>query len=345
MPRTIQCNKCGVILNLPDRTKAGKRLKCPRCAFKFVVTEAEASSVSTVPGLTDAAPASTHELPKRPPSQDDLPTTFVEGDLRETFDLPLISGREAERGAAVPQPTIGDAASLFDDRGAPKRKTTAADARAKARRCSSCGGIVPQGMSICISCGLDQETGIRAGLDDEDLLPAGPAPSQGPPIHVAVVGGLCVAVGLILVLLAVTRSVRGNSDWRQYGWLFLACVSAYGIYSAVEFIRGRTAKLLMVSLMLGIIVDLMALVALPIFEVILDDPQHIISTETKPDLDDSNVQIKPPEQRMDTRRISYGIGVIVSFAILYLYLMSPPVKKYIHSRAARAYDPQDPISL
>jgi hypothetical protein len=323
---------------LPERTKAGKRLKCPRCAFKFVVTEDEASSVSTVPGLTDAAPASTNELPKRPPSQDDLPKTFVEGDLRETFDLPLISGRQAEHEAADLQPEISDAASLFNDRGTPKRKTTAADARAKARRCSSCGGIVPQGMSTCISCGLDQETGIRTGFDVEDLLPSGPPPSQGPPIHVAVVGGLCAAAGLILVLVGVILSVRGNSDWRQYGWLFLAFVSAYGIYSAVEFIRGRTAKLLIVSVMLGIIVDLMALVALPIVEVILDDPQHIISTETKPEWDDSSVQFKPPEERIDTRRILYGIGVIVSFVFLYLYLMSPPVKRYINSRAARAYD-------
>jgi hypothetical protein len=325
-------------LNLSAHTKAGKRLKCPRCGFKFVVTEAEASSASTVPGLTDAAPASTHELPKRPPSNDDLSTTFVEGDLRETFDLPLISGRQAERSAAVPRPEIGDAASLFDDRGAPKRKTTAADARSKARRCSSCGGIVPQGMSICISCGLDQETGIRTGLDDEDLLPSAPPPSQGPPIHVAVVGGVCAAAGLIFVLLGVTQSVRGDSDWRQYGWLVLAFVSAYGIYSAVEFIRGRTAKLLMVSVLLGIIVDLMALVALPIVEVMLDDPQHIISTEKKPDLDDSHVQFKPPEERIDTQRIIYGIGVIVTFAMLSLYLMSPPVKRYIHSRTARAYD-------
>jgi phage FluMu protein Com len=337
MPRTIQCNKCGIILNLPEHTKAGKRLKCPRCANKFVVTEAEASSVSTVPGLTDATPASTHELPRRPPSVDDLPRAFVEGDLRDTFELPLMSGREAERNQAASQPAIGDAASLFDDRGAPKRKTTAADARARARRCSTCGGIVPQGMSICISCGLDQETGIRTGLDDEDLLPSGPPPSQGPPIHVAIVGGLCTAAGVILVLLAVTQSVRGNSDWRQYAWLSLALISAYGIYSSVEFIRGRTARLLMVSLMLGIIVDVMAMVALPLVEVFLDDPQQIVVMEAKPDLEDSHVRIKPPEERIDTQRIIAGIGMIVVFAVLYMYLMSPPVRKYIHSRAARDY--------
>jgi phage FluMu protein Com len=338
MPRTIQCEKCGIVLNLPEHTRAGKRLKCPRCATRFVITEAEASSVSTLPGLTDAAPASTHEFPRRPPSVDDLPSAFVEGDLRETFELPLMSGREAERDQAASKPAIGDAAALFNDKGAPKRKTTAADARARARRCSTCGGLVPQGMSICISCGLDQETGVRTGLDDEDLLPSGPPPSYGPPIHVAIIGGLCAAAALILVLLAVTKSVRGNSDWLQYAWLALALISAFGIYSAVEFIRGRTAKLLMLSLMLGIIVDLMAMIALPIAEVFLVDPQHIIFTEPKPDLDDSNVRIIPPEERIDTQRITLGIAMLVVFALLYMYLMSPPVRKYMHSRIARAYE-------
>jgi phage FluMu protein Com len=339
MPRTIQCNHCGIILNLPAHTKAGKRLKCPRCGTRFEVTEAEASSHSTVPGLTDAAPTSTYEIPKRPPSLDDLPIPSAPGDLRETFELPLISGRQAEHNAAGPAPAVGDAAALFDDRAAPKKKVFAADARAKARRCTLCGGIVPVGMSTCMSCGLDQETGIRL-VDDEDLLPAGPPRSSGPPVHVAIIGGLCAAAALILMLVAATQSVRGTSDWRQYGWLFLAVISAYGIYTTVEFIRGRTAKLLMVALMLGIVVDLMALVALPIFEVLLEDPQHIIRVDTNHDgtLDDSDISIKPPEERIDMRRIVYGISVIVVLAILYLYLMSPPVKKYIHSRAPRPYE-------
>ena len=35
---------CGVVLNLPAHVQAGKRLKCPRCATRFVVSEADASS-------------------------------------------------------------------------------------------------------------------------------------------------------------------------------------------------------------------------------------------------------------------------------------------------------------
>ena len=39
MPRTTQCDHCGVILNLPD-SAAGKRLKCPKCgqAGEYKVT-------------------------------------------------------------------------------------------------------------------------------------------------------------------------------------------------------------------------------------------------------------------------------------------------------------------
>src|SRR4051795_2010122 len=36
MPRTIQCNHCGVVLNVPDGAE-GRRLKCPKCGVKFAI--------------------------------------------------------------------------------------------------------------------------------------------------------------------------------------------------------------------------------------------------------------------------------------------------------------------
>ena len=48
MPRTIQCKSCGIILNIPDNVSAGKRLRCPKCGLRFVVTVADASSESTL---------------------------------------------------------------------------------------------------------------------------------------------------------------------------------------------------------------------------------------------------------------------------------------------------------
>ena len=91
MPRTIICQQCGAILNLPTHIEPGKRLKCPKCATRFVVTEKDASSASTRPGEVDAATTSKFELPTRPTHVDDLPLPTAEGDLREALDLPLSS--------------------------------------------------------------------------------------------------------------------------------------------------------------------------------------------------------------------------------------------------------------
>ena len=76
-----------------------------------------------------------------------------------------------------------------------------------------CGGVVPQGMSICVSCGVDQETGLRVGLEDDLVPPPPPAPS-GPPLHVAIIGGLLGVAGLTLLILSLIRSVGGAEGGR-----------------------------------------------------------------------------------------------------------------------------------
>ena len=267
MPRTIQCQRCGVILNLPPHVPAGKRLKCPKCATRFVVSETDASSMSTAPGLTDAAPTS-FDLPKRPPSVDDLPSATSEGDLRDTFDLPLLSGRDAEQGEAVSNPGTADAAGLFQDHGAARRRVTAAEARSRARRCIHCGSSVPQGMSLCPTCGTDQETGMRIGLED-DLAPPPPPRPQGPPLHISIVGGLCGTGALITMLSGVIMSTQGDPGIEHYAWLVLAAVSAFAIFGCVQFLRGRSAKVLLLALTIGLGVDVLGLVAVPIIQPML----------------------------------------------------------------------------
>jgi hypothetical protein len=283
--------------------------------------------MSTVPGLDDAAQTS-YDLDKRPPSREDLPTGTSEGDLRDTFDLPLVSGRDAERGEVALVPEADDAALLFKDDGPSKRRPTAAEARARARRCSHCGGFVPQGMSICVTCGTDQDTGQRVGLDD-DYMPAPPPRAKGPPLHVSIVGGLCGTAGTILMLVGVIQSTRGESSIQNYGWLALALVSAFGVYACVQFIRGKSAKLLMLALALGVAADVVSLIAWPIVHPMFEDTDKIVTKVTPQDLDDSNIGIRPFEERMETPKIVVGIGLIVVYAVLSLYLMSPPVKKYL----------------
>ncbi|HZW32600.1 MAG TPA: hypothetical protein VFF52_17935 [Isosphaeraceae bacterium] len=336
MPRTTLCKQCGVILNIPDRATAGKRLRCPKCGLRFVVTVADASSESTLPGPADADTLSRFDMEARPPSQDDLPVPVAEKDLRETFDIPLISARDAERAEVATSPAVGDAAALFDDRAGPRRRMSAADARAKPRRCSNCGGLVPQGMSICVSCGVDQETGLRIGLED-DLAPPPPPRPQGPPMHIAVIGGLCGVAGLILLIASVIQSVGGAGGWQNYAWLCLALVSAFGIYGSVEFIRGRSAKLLMLALSLGVMIDLTALVGIPLVRTFWTDQERIITevhSTSDEEVDTPGIGLVPYQDRLDVARVKVGFVLVFIYAILSVYLMSPPVKKYVHSSRA-----------
>jgi hypothetical protein len=281
-----------------------------------------------MPGLANATPMSTGDLAKRP-SDIDLPVPRAEGDLRETFDLPLVStAREAEQGQVLSSAGAADVAGLFADQGNTHRRLSAAEARSRARRCVHCGGGVPQGMSICVVCGTDQETGMRVGLED-DFTPPPPPPAQGPPIHVATIGGLCIAASLGLVAMAVVGSVRVVSSLEHTGWLCLAVIAIFGIYGAVQFIRGKTAKLLLVALSIGVVVDVMTLIALPIAQANFEDPDKIISVLRPEDPEDSNMRIKPLEDRIDASRIAAGIGLILVYALLSLYLISPPVKRYV----------------
>lgn len=345
MPRTILCQKCGVILNLPTRALAGKRMKCPRCAYRFEITERDASSASTAPGTEDAATLSSYEIPKRPPSHDDLPVAAGDHDLRSMFDLPMGTGESIERSAygGSSSPKVGDAQALFQDEPKHKRKPRGAEARNEARRCKNCGGVVPRGMSICASCGTDQETGMRVGLDD-DLAPAAPPRPTGPPLHIAIVGLLCGLAGVSLLLLSLIQSVRDEQGATQYGWLCLALVSAFGIYGTVQFYLGKTAKLLMLALTLGVFVDLAALIALPIYQANFEGVDKVVSrVQTKSNdtdsLDDADVEIKPIADRIDIQRIKLGLLLIGLYVILSVYLLSPPVKKYFIRQQAFASMP------
>jgi hypothetical protein len=184
---------------------------------------------------------------------------------------------------------------------------------------------VPQGMSVCVSCGVDQETGMRVGLEDDLAPPPPPAPS-GPPLHVAIVGGLLGVGALILLILALMNSVGGAEGVQNYGWLCLAVAAGFGMFAVVQFVRLKTAKLLLVALTLGVVINVMTLIAMPLVQANWETDETV-QTVPSDDPDDSGVQIKPFEERLNTQRISLGITFLVLYAILALYLMSPAVKK------------------
>jgi hypothetical protein len=294
--------------------------------------------------VADAASLTSKDFGKRPPSHDDLPIPAGDQDLREMFDLPMGTAASIERSAVSgPAPDVSDAEALFKDQPARKKKTKGAEARAQARRCSHCGGFVPQGMSICVTCGTDQDTGLRVGLDD-DLAPPPPPPSTGPPLHIAITGFLCGLTGVVLLILALIQSVRGEPGPTQYGWLCLALVSGFGIYGAVQFLTGKTAKMLILALTLGVFVNLFSLIAMPIIQANFEDRERVISHRVvkndDPDaLDAEDVEIKPIAERIDQQKITLGLTVILIYALLCIYLLSPPVKRYFARQAFLANAP------
>jgi len=336
MPRTITCEQCKAVLNLPDHVPAGKRLKCPKCAHRFTVTQKDASSASTRPGEADAANTSTYEIPKSGPILDDLPTPRAEGDLREAFDLPMLAG-EAEKSIGSAPAAMADAAALFKDEPKPKRKKVGAEARAQARRCLRCGSSVPKGMSLCPTCGVDQDTGTFVGLD-EDLFPPPPPPPPGTPPPISLPGPFCAAAGLLLAVLSLVQSVRVEDGVYQYGWLMLGVVAAYGVYGSVQFLRGKSVKVLILALTLGAIVNVIALIAMPIFEANFADQGEIISRRAvavdDPGAGDlAEFEYKPLVDRLDQQRITLGVALLVGYALFSAYLNSPPVRRYFQRRS------------
>jgi hypothetical protein len=283
--------------------------------------------------MDDAAPMSAFDLRERA-TRDDLPAPRAEGDLRETFNLPLTSGRDVERGQVDSGRDIADAASLLTDRGRSERRLRGAEARARGRRCAHCGGAVPQGMSICVTCGTDQDTGQRVGFDD-DLVPLPPPTAEGPPLHVSIIGGLCSAGSVAMLVLAVIASTRSESGLEQSAWLGLALVAIFSIFASIQFIRGKSAKQLIAALTLGVVIDVMALIALPILQANFQDQDKIVTRTRPQDPEESNVVIKPLEERIDTARIALGVVLIFVYALLSMYLISPSVHRYIHPPADR----------
>jgi lysylphosphatidylglycerol synthetase-like protein (DUF2156 family) len=180
---------------------------------------------------------------------------------------------------------------------------------------------------------------MRVGLEDDLAPPPPPAPS-GPPIHVAAVGGVLGVAALILLIVSLVQSVGGEESWRNYGWLCLAVISGFSIFAAVQFIRLKTVKLLMVALTLGVVIDLMVLIAMPLFMAHFAEADNDVSVITAPsnDPDDAGVKIKPLEEKFDIQRFWFGVALLVAYAGLSIYLMSPAVKKpFIRANAASSW--------
>lgn len=318
MPRTIQCTRCGVVLNLPDGA-GGKRLKCPKCAHKFLVEDDTGQYPTQERSDHDASLDSSMELPRRGHGDASLPT--ASGDLRDTFDLPLLGEATSAPAPGAKTQTVADALALFDDRKPAPRRPLAAEARSKARRCPTCGGVVPMGMSICSTCGLDLESGTRIQLDD-DLMPEAPRRAAGLPLPVTV-------IGLVSLLGSLMLGAYSAAQWHKgvAGCQYFVLVCLFGAFAAVHMLRGHSAKLLLVALTLGAMIDVVALIALPI----LQANQDTRIMQVQPDEDGADIMIEPITERLNQQQLSLGITILLLYAAVSAYLVSPSVRRHYNN--------------
>ena len=325
MPRTIQCPECGVVLNVPE-SAFGRRLKCPKCGIKFAAT----GPPTPMPRQSPTSPGASGEFNRassiaRSPASGhgdfDLPT--ASGSLREQFDLPLLGEDLPPSRAPISAAAEADPMALFrDDPQVTRRKPLPGDARSRARRCPTCGSVVPQGMSLCATCGLDLDTGARVDLIEEIGTVSGPRRSPYPPMGVIMVGGMSIAVSVIFAIISLLRWQKGET-----GYVFLLLVCAFGVYAAVQFLRSKTTRLLLVALTLGAMVDVVVMMVLPVYNASID----VEIRDRKPDpnaTDDENIAIGNISDRLDTKLLTWGISILVAYACVSVYLNSPPVKRH-----------------
>ena len=323
MPRTIYCPDCGVSLNVPEAA-AGRRLKCPKCGVKFTADGgASPQRPASSPGAKgDLGRASSITLPASSGHGDfDLPTSS--GSLRDTFDLPLLGEEPSRSQTPHTSELIADPLALLKDEGvANRRRQTAAEGRAKARRCPTCGSVVPQGMSICGTCGLDLETGARIDLADELGTLVGPRRPSGPPIGVWIVGMISMAASVIFAIISLLKWQGG-----QAGYVFLLLVCLFGGYAALQFLRSKSVKLLLIALTLGVVVNVIALIALPVYNASIQVDVHQKKVDPNSP-DDEDIAITNISERLDINELSWGIAILVTYAAVSLYLNSPSVHRY-----------------
>jgi len=251
-----------------------------------------------------------------------MPT--ASGDLRDTFDLPLLVDDEP---TAPSKRQVGDAEALFKEKPGAPRRQSAAEARARARRCPDCGGVVPAGMSLCNTCGLNLETGQRVDLD-EDLAPAPVIRTAGPPMGVSIIGGLGFLGSIILAVITLVQAARAEE---RDGVLLLTLVCAFGIYASVQFLRGKSVKLMLIALSLGVLINSVAMIALPIWVAYVEAP--IVYKEPDPGSDgEVELEIQSVGELLDVQRLTLGILGLVGYAAISVYLMSPPVRRHFAQR-------------
>jgi hypothetical protein len=196
-------------------------------------------------------------------------------------------------------------------------------------------------MSLCSACGLDLDTGKRELVEHvfEDDIPPPPQPA-GPPISISLIGGLTLIASLVLGIFAITKLGFSFGTAEGLGGLCFTLICIFGVWASFEFLRGRSAKLLMIAIVLGAAMDVIVLIGFPVYQANSDVPiEEITSGRTSDtnatraaDSDDDNLRIVSPQERLEAiggrPKIMLGVGILVlSFGLL-VYLSTGSVSRH-----------------
>jgi hypothetical protein len=185
-------------------------------------------------------------------------------------------------------------------------------------------------MSLCSQCGLDLESGKRIDvMDIIEEVPLPPRPS-GPPLGVAIVGVTTLLAAAILAVASLLNYSRGRGEDYSWGFILLGLICVFGVYAAVQFLRGKSAKLLMVALLLAAPVDVVAMIVLPLFQA-GQGPVEIQETAQGDDEEDVP-KIAPITQRLDQQQLTWGIVILLVDAAVLIYLFTPQARRYFERR-------------
>ncbi|MGE3820343.1 MAG: hypothetical protein AB7I30_13095, partial [Isosphaeraceae bacterium] len=167
----------------------------------------------------------------------------------------------------------------------------------------------------------DQESGRRVDLLD-DLAPPPIRQVESLPIALTVVGGVCATLSAVLAVAALLAWSNG-----QEGLQYFIPIALFGVHASVQLLRRKSVKLLLIALTLGAVINVAGMIALPIYDL----HSQTVMTVRKDGFDDPDAEleyIKPLAERIDRQRISAGIAVLIGYAVISVYLLSPSVQRH-----------------
>lgn len=357
MTRTTQCPQCQIPLNVP--VSAGqKRLKCPKCGTRFYPDgrgPSSASASQTPPssgGTTPATrrPASSVFADPANLSNVGLPTNLPS--MRDLADIPLADDNAPPPPPPLPPPVgnMADARLFFEDsEETPAPKPAGASARMRPRPCPVCRHMVPAGMSICAECDTDVETGQRVTIAVEEVveeLDEAPPEADDQPIAIYIVGSLTLVASVVLGVLTLV-----NLEGVGAISLFIICL--FGMFASIQFLQGRSVKLLMITLAFAAAVDVIGLVVMPIWQM-NESPQlpgAAVAAGEEPGaadaFDDDMPRVVPLQKQLRDsgamNKISAGIAILALDAALFVFLCSTGVRDRFERRPANGFVPGGPF--